>query len=260
MNPASHVSRVLFLSVITAATSHVANAQAVAQSCRATSDALATPVIELYTSEGCSSCPSADKWLSQLPEVRSGKAVALAFHVDYWDYIGWKDRFASPQYSARQHEGAASRNSRQIYTPQVVVNGQDFRWSSKSIGGAAQSAKVKIELSGIPQGESVALSAKLTPLQGAPSKLAAYWAVTEDMHVSKVTAGENARETLKHDYVVRQYLPVAAFNANEPPALRWTAPGVNVNATAQHKQRVHLIVTDAATGAPLQAATLDTCS
>jgi hypothetical protein len=237
-------------------TAHAGNA---ASQCRVSTGARATSVIELYTSEGCNSCPPADKWLSQLPEVRKGEAIALAFHVDYWDYIGWKDRFANPQYSARQHEGASQRNSRQVYTPQVVVNGQDFRWSSRSVSEAAQAAKVQVELNGTPQGDGLAVSAKLTPLAGAPAKLAAYWAVTEDMHVSKVTAGENARETLKHDYVVRQYLPVAAFNASDAPALRWTAGGVNPSATAQHKQRVHLVVTDAASGAPLQVASLNAC-
>lgn len=257
MNLTSHTSRVLFLSVIAAVASHVANAQAVAQSCRATSDALATPVIELYTSEGCSSCPSADKWLSQLAEVRSGKAVALAFHVDYWDYIGWKDRFASPQYSARQHEGASLRNSRQVYTPQIVLNGKDFRGSQ--ISKATDAAKVQIDLNATPSAQGLQVQAQLSPKAGAPAQLAAYWAVTEDMHTSKVTAGENNRETLKHDYVVTQYLPIAAFNAASPPALKWTAAGVNATASAQHKQRVHLVVTDAASGAPLQVATLNAC-
>jgi hypothetical protein len=227
--------------------------------CQVTTGAHATPVIELYTSEGCNSCPPADKWLSQLSQVRSGDAVALAFHVDYWDYIGWKDRFASPQYTARQYEGAAQRHTRQVYTPQVIVNGQDFRWSSRSLSEPSQLAKVQIELSGATQGDGLAVSAKLTPLAGAPAKLAAYWAVTEDGHVSKVTAGENARETLMHDYVVRQYLPVAAFKSTEPATLRYTASGVNSSTTAQHPQRVHLVVTDAATGVPLQAASVAAC-
>jgi hypothetical protein len=257
MNRHSRISRVLFLSVMAAAASSVANAQAVAQSCRATSSELATPVIELYTSEGCSSCPSADRWLSQLAEVRSGKAVALAFHVDYWDYIGWKDRFASPQYSARQHEGAASRNSRQVYTPQIVLNGKDFRGSQ--ISKATEAAKVQIDLNATPSAEGLQVQAQLNAKPGAPTQLAAYWAVTEDMHVSKVTAGENNRETLKHDYVVTQYLPIAAFSAASPPALKWTATGVNASASAQHKQRVHLVVTDASSGVPLQVATLNAC-
>lgn len=238
----------------------IAASAADSQSCRATSPELATPVIELYTSEGCSSCPSADRWLSALPDVRNGKAVALAFHVDYWDYIGWKDRFASPQYSARQHEGAANRNSRQVYTPQIVLNGKDFRGNKLSEAASNTPAKVQIDLSATPSAQGLQVQAQLSAKPGAPTQLAAYWAVTEDTHVSKVTAGENNRETLKHDYVVMQYLPIAAFNAASPPTLKWTAPGVNATASAQHKQRVHLVVTDAANGAPLQVASLAACN
>ncbi len=232
------------------------------EQCRSITGARVTPVIELFTSEGCNSCPPADRWLSQLAEVREGKAVALAFHVDYWDYIGWKDRFASPQYTARQYEGAAARNSRQVYTPQVVVNGQDFRWASRSLNEyttSAAPAKVQIELSATPQSEGLQLQARITPLAGAPERLAAYWAVTEDAHVSKVTAGENARETLRHDYVVTQYVPVAAFEAASTSALQWQANRVNTKASTQHPQRVHLVVTDAKTGSALQVVSLSAC-
>jgi hypothetical protein len=238
------------------------HAAPVNEQCRVVTGTRVTPVIELFTSEGCNSCPPADRWLSQLAEVREGRAVALAFHVDYWDYIGWKDRFASPQFTARQYEGAATRNSRQVYTPQVVVNGQDFRWASRSLSDYTAStapAKVQIELSATPQGDSLQLQAKITPLAGAPARLAAYWAVTEDAHVSKVTAGENARETLKHDYVVRQYLPVAAFNSSDLSTLQYIVKGVNSQTAALHPQRVHLIVTDAHSGAPIQAAALLRC-
>ena len=93
--------------------------------CKAGSGATAPVVVELYTSEGCSSCPPADRWLSTLkgrPDV-----LALAFHVDYWDRLGWPDRFATAEGTARQWALARRDGSPQVYTPQVRVNGRDAR-------------------------------------------------------------------------------------------------------------------------------------
>jgi len=94
-----------------------------ADTCSARSAAAVPPVVELYTSEGCNSCPPADRWLSKLKS--DPNVVALAFHVDYWDRLGWKDRFASAAFTARQAEQQASNGARFSYTPQVVVDGQD---------------------------------------------------------------------------------------------------------------------------------------
>src|SRR5512134_2617035 len=107
----------------------LAAAQAHAAQCRADSPASTTAVVELYTSEGCNSCPPADRWLSSL----KGRAdvVALAFHVDYWDRLGWADRFASPAYTQRQAARRMSSGAGFAYTPQVLVNGADWRrWPS----------------------------------------------------------------------------------------------------------------------------------
>src|SRR5436190_6312387 len=95
-------------------------------SCRAQSPATRTPVVELYTSEGCSSCPPADRWLSGLKSAAAeGKVVAQGFHVSYWDSLGWIDRFATPSHNARQRELAALQGSRNVYTPQLVRDGRD---------------------------------------------------------------------------------------------------------------------------------------
>ena len=95
-------------------------------SCKAESGTTLTPVIELYTSEGCSSCPPADKWLSTLkPLAARGQAVVQAFHVGYWDYIGWVDRFAAPSHTTRQREVAKFNRLNNIYTPQLVRSGRD---------------------------------------------------------------------------------------------------------------------------------------
>ncbi len=80
-------------------------------------------VVELYTSQGCSSCPPADAMLHDL--AKRDDVIALALHVDYWDYIGWKDIFASPQYTERQHAYARAANATTVYTPQMIIGGVD---------------------------------------------------------------------------------------------------------------------------------------
>ena len=107
-----------------------------ADGCAARSAQTLTPVVELYTSEGCSSCPPADRWLSTLKEpVTQGRAVVQAFHVGYWDYIGWVDRFATPAHTSRQRRIAATNRLSSIYTPQLVKNGRDWRnWGGAPSG------------------------------------------------------------------------------------------------------------------------------
>ena len=80
-------------------------------------------VVELYTSQGCSSCPPADAILAELADRED--VIALAFHVDYWDYIGWKDIFADPANTLRQRNYARVAGARSVYTPQMIVDGQD---------------------------------------------------------------------------------------------------------------------------------------
>ena len=95
------------------------------------SGATQTAVVELYTSEGCNSCPPADRWLSRLAQTPQAEdeVLALAFHVDYWDYLGWKDRFSSSEYTSRQRQLGANNLQRTIYTPEFFVNGMEARGS-----------------------------------------------------------------------------------------------------------------------------------
>ena len=177
-----------------------------ADTCSARSAATVPPVVELYTSEGCNSCPPADRWLSKLkadPDV-----VALAFHVDYWDRLGWKDRFASAAFTARQAEQQASNGARFSYTPQVVVDGQDRKdWPGIAMPlGNRPAAPVDVLLA--REGDRV--TATVAAGARSPKRLAAYWAVTEQGHVTAVKAGENQGVTLQHDYVVRDYQTVPA--------------------------------------------------
>ena len=215
--------------------------------CSARSAAIVTPVVELYTSEGCNSCPPADRWLSQL--AAEPNLVALAFHVDYWDRLGWKDRFANAAHTERQARQQAVNGARFSYTPQVVVNGADRKdWPALRVPGVRPAASVQIELS--RDGNTVNASVQVP--SGGPARLGAYWAVTEQGHVSAVKAGENEGVTLKHDFVVREYRPVGPWKAaaGAATALSYT-PALPVDPA--HPRQVNLVVVDGDTGRPLQA-------
>ncbi len=214
--------------------------------CRAQSTATAPTVVELYTSEGCSSCPPADRWLSTLkgrPDI-----LPLAFHVNYWDRLGWTDRFATPEATARQYELAHQAGESGVYTPQVIVDGQDWRsWPRlpKPVGTAAAVAVTLVREGGL-------VTAQVAAATGSAARLSGYWAVLEDNHESKVRAGENAGETLRHDHVVRLYKPVAAWPAGQGTRAQLSvSPGV-----PQNPRQVVFVVTDPATARPLQAVSL----
>ena len=241
---------VKLVAALTLACVAAGSAQA-AGTCSARSAATITPVVELYTSEGCSSCPPADQWLSRV-KAEPG-VVALAFHVDYWDRLGWKDRFASPAYTQRQTQTQASSGARFSYTPQVLFDGADRPdWPSLSIAAAAKRSRSAAPVDVTLTRDGSHFSASIAALPGAPARLAAYWAVTEQGHVSSVKAGENSGTTLKHDYVVREYRPVAAWQAkaDAPAALQFDAA---LPADAEHPREVNLVVVNADTGRPVQA-------
>ena len=228
----------------------VASAQA-APSCSARSAATVTPVVELYTSEGCSSCPPADRWLSRLkadPDV-----IALAFHVDYWNSLGWKDRFSSATYTQRQAQQQLSSGARFNYTPQVLFDGADRPdWPGLNTAHALRNRPAApVDVTLVRDGNH--FNATVAALPGAPPRLAAYWAVTEQGHSTAVKAGENSGATLKHDYVVREYLPVAAWQAkaDTPAALQFDMAAVD--AAAEHPREVNLVIVNAGTGRPVQA-------
>lgn len=220
-----------------------------AASCSARSAATATPIVELYTSEGCSSCPPADQWLSRLKPDSS--AVALAFHVDYWDRLGWKDRFASPAYTQRQTQQQRPSGARFSYTPQVIIDGADRPDWSRATITARPAATVAAQL--VRDADRV--TATVSPLAGAPARLAAFWAVTEDGHVSAIKAGENEGATLRHDHVVRDYRPVAAWSA-QPGSATTLQFELGAAADPAHARTVNLVVVNADTGRPVQAVKL----
>ena len=183
-------------------------------------------LLELYTSEGCSSCPPADRFLSKLKtndlsdQQNPPKLIPLAYHVTYWDYIGWKDQYANKQYDQRQR-GIAHKNKKStIYTPQFVLAGNDYRrykaFNRDVKNIASEKATVDIGLSvQIISGSSdanktnmerlrISLNSNITKAD--EKEINVYVAVVENNLFSEVEDGENKGEQLQHDYVVRKLL------------------------------------------------------
>ncbi len=216
--------------------------------CAANSGKLITPVVELYTSEGCSSCPPTDAWVSTLKDTaKNGALVVQAFHVGYWDYIGWVDRFAAPSHTQRQRQIASFNKLSSIYTPQLVLNGEDWR-GSRSTPKAAAAAQTDIAIKATTAAGN-SFEAQINP-QNPAAKWAAYWTVTEHGHASRVTAGENKGEQLQHDFVVRQYVPVGQYSGAQTLRFDALAPKPG------HPRQVNLVVYDPSSLRTLQALSL----
>ena len=190
-----------------------------------------TPVIvELFTSEGCSSCPPADALLSQLTKnqpVAGADVIALGEHVDYWDHGGWADRFSSRRFSARQSDYANAFRRDTVYTPQMIVDGQaqfvgsDEDAARAAIARAAHQPKARVSLTRVGETLSVQVD-HLPPANSGPDEV--LLAVTEDGLSSSVGGGENAGRRLGHSAVVRQFTPLGtisggAFSASPALAL-----------------------------------------
>ena len=223
--------------------------------CTAVSGAAVPVVVELYTSEGCDSCPPADRWLSKTISERGKDAafIPLAYHVDYWDHIGWKDPFAQPAFTQRQSALASTSGASGVYTPQIFVNGKEDRsWT----GGAARlaaagraSVKFSVASAWKSDGAALALIVSGKLVEPAPS-LRLRYAVTENGLVSAVKAGENRGVTLRHDAVVRA-TGALTVDTNGAFSLNVALP----RAMKLGNSQLHVIAEDAR-GAPLAAATL----
>lgn len=238
-----------------------------AMQCTARSGDRTTALVELYTSEGCDSCPPADRWLSSLgsrgyaPE----RVVPIALHVDYWDYIGWKDPFARALFSARQRKLAQVMRAKIVYTPQVLLQGEDFRrWNTGAFDEAVASintrpARARIALSLAARGkEAFDVEARAELLDRSQATEATlYLASYENKLVSEVAAGENRGRTLKHDFVVFEWLGPLAFQPDGRLAERRTLP-LLPKAVPKHSGVV-AFVQNRATADVLQALMLPAC-
>ncbi|HTP63444.1 MAG TPA: DUF1223 domain-containing protein [Burkholderiales bacterium] len=250
----------LLLSVLALATP-VQALQCSAQSAKTT-----TALVELYTSEGCDSCPPADRWLSSLGArgYTPDRVVPIALHVDYWDYIGWKDPYAKQIFSARQRKMASLARAAFVYTPQVLLQGRDFRgWGSggfdlevAKINSLPAKARISLLLD-TRRGDAFDVAADvdlLDVLQQADAAL--YLGTYESKLVSEVKAGENRGKTLPHDYVVLEWAGPLEFKAARLAARR-TLP-LLPKAVPGHSGVV-AFVQNRATGEVLQALMLPAC-
>jgi hypothetical protein len=177
-------------------------------------------VVELFTSQGCNSCPPADKLLGEL--AMRDDVIALSLHVDYWDYLGWKDSFASKATTARQHAYARTLGERGVYTPQAVVGG-----TAHAIGsdGAAvrrllDKAKQTAALALVVEREGASMAVRLPPASAI--KGAAVWFIEYDArHDVAIARGENGGKTLSYHNVVRRLEKIASWDGT---AQRLTLP------------------------------------
>lgn len=168
-------------------------------------------VVELFTSEGCSSCPPADRLASQIDKFfksQSKPVFVLAFHVDYWDYIGWKDRFAKHEFSERQRLYGEKFNLSSIYTPQMIVNGETQFVGSNSAGAdnAIKDALKTNSQYGILMDVSWTAKRQLSikySMTSSPVNALINFALIEKNLSSDVSRGENSGKKLEHDNVVR---------------------------------------------------------
>jgi hypothetical protein len=233
-----------------------------AADCTVRSGTTTNALVELYTSEGCSSCPPAEQWLSQFARKPGSGVVPIAFHVHYWDYIGWKDIYADPRHTERQRAFAEATKARSVYTPQVIVAGNDFpRWSSErafaEAARAAQSRKpaAAIEItSRRAAGGAVEGRVSASIAESVKAPLALVVAVTQDGITSRPNAGENKGETLAQNFVVRD---VAEFAGSTAIAGDFRfAPKAGWNA-----ERLSLVayVRDPRSGRVLQALAVPAC-
>ena len=203
----------------------------------------ASTVVELYTSQGCSSCPPADAWLSKLKQHPNlfSEIVPLAFHVDYWDYIGWKDPFAKNAHSLRQQQLAREHAISAIYTPGFVVNSQEWRtWFRNRLAVPPKPSLSPGVLKGNIQKNtlSVEFNDRSQPSHTNTLLNVAYLGMGLKTHI---TAGENHQRHLKHDFVVLDHWnaegknkwemtlkPVPDFGQTETALVIWISTKENL--------------------------------
>jgi hypothetical protein len=222
-----------------------------------------TPVlVELFTSEGCSSCPPADAMLARLDKtqpVHGADIITLEEHVNYWDSLGWKDPFSSETATTRQTEYGEAFGGKEIYTPQMIVDGRtEFVGSSdgdalREIRAASQTPKTSIELSW-QTGDL--LTIHVEPLANAESKsdARAFLVITENRLHSDVKRGENGGRGLEHNGVARQFLPLgkiatpssgSLFDVTIHPAREWNRENLRAVVFVQDQRSRHVLAAGA---------------
>jgi hypothetical protein len=219
-------------------------------------------LVELFTSEGCSSCPPADALLQRLERsqpVSGVELIVLSEHVDYWNNIGWKDPFSSHEYSERQSAYAAQFGLGSVYTPQMVVDGRfefvggDERRANEAIKGAAKSRKARVSISfasGDYEAATVHIEAGPLPSSVAVEPAGVFLAIADNSDESQVSRGENAGRTLQHVAVVRNLIRIGVVD--ETAAFSRDVK-VDLNSRNPNNLRIVVIVQEAEVGRVLGA-------
>jgi hypothetical protein len=168
-------------------------------------------VVELFTSQGCSSCVPADEYLTKL--AYRDDVIALSLHVDYWDYLGWRDTFAEPEHAERQRDYAAMRGSHRIYTPQVVVNGRvDLVGSDrKSVEAAIESARLPLPVAMRRGDGTVEIEVGAHPLPRT-WPMTVWLVLFSSVGEVDIQRGENAGHTIAYHNVVRAMRPIGMWD------------------------------------------------
>ena len=222
-------------------------------------------MLELYTSEGCNSCPPADRWLSRIRSSHSDRQlIPLAFHVDYWDQLGWPDRFSRNQYTKRQQQASDRNRAEFVYTPQFLLDGKDIRpvhadgvlnTRLAPINKEAARAQITAQVT-LSAAREIALQGTATLTQ-TNTTAETFIVLYENGISSKVAAGENAGKTLQHDFVVRALVGPIFSSAQGVAKLEHRIPlpaDARINALG-----VAVFTQDAATGIVLQVAAAENC-
>jgi hypothetical protein len=217
-----------------------------------------TPVlVELFTSEGCSSCPPADALLERLDRsqpVNAAELIVLSEHVDYWNDIGWRDPFSSHEYSERQSAYAAQFGRGSIYTPQMVVDGHiefvgsDERRATQAIENATKVRKIPVTISSSLSDEktiTLHIEAGALPSSVTAESAGVFLAIADNADESQVSRGENAGRTLKHVAVLRSLTRIGAVDGTTGFSRDMK---VNLNAKDRRNLRVAVIVQEAFVG------------
>lgn len=232
--------------------------------CDARSGPKTAALVELYTSEGCSSCPPADQQLSRLRQALdpAAEVVPLALHVGYWDYIGWKDPYAQGSFGERQSWLVRANQQKTVYTPQFFVGGSELRsWRGalrdkvRQLNALPAAADIRVQAS-IAANGALALKAEASERSGA-EPAALYLALAESGLVSAVTRGENSGVTLAHDHVVRVWIGPVSLVAGAARVQREIALPV-----AWNRARLELVafVQNERSGSVLQAVRANQCA
>jgi len=173
-----------------------------------------TPVVvELFTSQGCSSCPPADDMMHQLAAMDD--VIALSLHVDYWDYIGWKDEFADPRHAKRQRQYATLGGRRSVYTPEMIVNGSSDIVGARPLEVAAaiddhKARPRQVELTLRRSGDTLTVTAtSLRPLNG---EMVVQVFRFQSERTAKITRGENAGRTISYANVAQDWQVIEVWD------------------------------------------------